>query len=171
MWDILIAICVVFVICGPVWAISRYLQIDLPRFILPLLAGATLLSFNAYMRYTWSDRTVDGLPSEVVLLKEYRSASLFEPWTFLAPRVSHFIAADTTQTRLNEKMPDIIMGATVMMQEHQPTINMTVLVNCADSLISLIPTKQMPEGQGPLDTADWSGAEQFPYLIDFYCNK
>jgi len=171
MWNIITAICIAFVVCAPVWALARYLQISLPKFLLPMLAGATLLTYNAYMRYTWSDRTVEGFPKEVVLLKEYRSSVIFEPWTYLFPRISHFIAADTTQTRTNPDMPDLIMGSAIMMQEHQSTINMTVLVNCGKSLVSLVPTTNIPEGKTLLDVAEWSGAEQFPYLVEFYCKE
>ncbi len=171
MWDIIIALCLVAVVCGPVWAISRYLRVDLPKFVLPMLAGISLLTFNAYMRYTWGDRTAAAFPPEVVVLKEYRFSSIFEPWTYLVPRVSHFIAADTTQTRTNEEHPEIIMGATVMMQEHQETLNMTVLVNCEKDIVAVLPTKQIAQGQNPLELAQWSGKNEFPYIANFYCKK
>lgn len=169
MWNIIIAISLVAVTCAPVWAIARYLRIRLPKFLLPMLAGVVLLSFNAYMRYTWGDRTAEAFPPEVVVLKEYRFSTLFEPWTYLYPRVSHFIAADTTQTRTNPNHPEIIMGSTVMMQEHQPTLEMTVLVNCQEKLVSVLPTKQIAKGQDPMDLARWTAAQEFPYMVDFYC--
>lgn len=171
MWNIIIAICLVFVVCGPVWAIARYLKVDLPKFLLPALAGIALLSFNAYMRYTWGDRTAEAFPPEVVVLKEYRHSNLFEPWTYLIPRVSHLIAADTTQTMTNPEHPEIIMGATVMMQEHQNTLNMTVLVNCGEELVSVLPTEQIEQGKSPLEVATWSRKSEFPYIVDFYCKK
>jgi hypothetical protein len=169
MWDIVIALCLVAAVCGPVWAIARYLRVDLPKFVLPMLAGISLLTFNAYMRYTWGDRVAAAFPPEVVVLHEYRFSSLFEPWTFLYPRVSHFIAADTTQTRTNADHPEIVMGATVMMQEHQETLNMTVLVNCMQKQVAVLPTRQIAEGQNPLDLAQWTAGKEFPYMIDFYC--
>ncbi|WP_135076538.1 hypothetical protein [Terasakiella sp. SH-1] len=169
MWDIIIAISLVFVVCGPIWAICRYLRVDLPKFILPMLAGVTLLGFNAYMRYTWGDRTAEAFPPEVVVLKEYRHSNLFEPWTFLWPRVSHLIAADTTQTRTNANYPDVIMGSTVMMQEHQDTTEMSVLVNCKEGLVAVLPTNMVAQGQNPIETAQWTARSEFPFIADFYC--
>lgn len=169
MWTILIAICLVFVVCAPIWAIAKYLRISLPKFLLPMVAGITLLSFNAYMRYTWGDRTIEAFPQEVVVLKEYRSSTLFEPWTFLVPRVSHLIAADATQTRVNPAHPDIIMGATVMVQEHQKTLNMTVMVNCYAGEVAVLPTDQITAGQNPLDVAQWTNQAEFPFITEYYC--
>ena len=169
MWTVIIAICLVFLVCAPVWAIARYLRVDLPKFLLPVLAGVSLLAFNAYMRYTWGDRTAESFPPEVVVLKEYRHSNLFEPWTYLIPRVSHLIAADTTQTRVNPEHPEIKLGATVMVQEHQPTLNMTVLVNCEQNLISVLPTKEIAEGQNPMDLAQWMEKSELPEAVDFYC--
>lgn len=171
MWTILIAICLVAAVCGPVWAIFRTLKVELPKFVLPLLAGITLLSYNAYMRYTWSDRTAEAFPPEVVVLKEYRHSNVFEPWTFLYPRVSHFIAADKTQTRTNEKHPDVVMGSTVMMQEHQDTTTMTVLVNCKENQVAVLQRNQVAQGQDPVESAQWVGGQEFPFMIDFYCQK
>jgi len=171
MWDIIIAVCLVFAVCAPVWAIARYLRVDLPKFVLPMIAGISLLSFNAYMRYSWSDRTVEALPGEVTVLKEYRFSNIMEPWTYLVPRVSHFIAADSTQTRTNEEHPEIIMGATVMLQEHQPTLNMTVMVNCKEEMVSVVPTKQIAQGQNPMEVAQWASKQEFPYMVDFYCQQ
>ncbi|SCA56916.1 hypothetical protein MTBPR1_30286 [Candidatus Terasakiella magnetica] len=169
MWDIIIAICLVAVVCLPVWAICRYLRVDLPKFVLPMLAGISLLSFNAYMRYTWGDRTAEAFPPEVVVLKEYRHSNLFEPWTFLWPRVSHLIAADTTQTRTNPAYPDIIMGSTVMMQEHQDTTQMSVLVNCKKGQVAVLPTKAIAQGVNPIETAAWADRSDFPFIAGFYC--
>jgi len=169
MWTIIIAISLVFVVCAPIWAIARFLKVSLPKFLLPMIAGITLLSYNAYMRYTWGDRTAETFPQEVVVLKEYRHSNLFEPWTFLYPRVSHLIAADTTQTRTNPEFPDVIMGATVMMQEHQATTNMTVLVNCSQKQVAVLPTTQIAEGQNPLELAQWTPESEFPFITEFYC--
>ncbi len=171
MWDIIIAICLVFVVCGPVWAIARYLKVELPKFLLPALAGVSLLSYNGYMRYTWGDRTMEAFPPEVVVLKEYRSSTLFEPWTYLFPRVSHLIAADTTQTRTNPDHPELILGSTVMLQEHQSTTEMSVLVDCAGGRVSVLPKEKIAQGQNPLDVAEWVDGKELPFIADFYCKK
>ena len=169
MWTIIISICLVFIVCAPVWALSKYLKINLPKFLLPMLAGISLLSFQAYLRYTWGDRTIDALPEEIVLLKEYRHSNVFEPWTYLVPRVSHMIAADTRQTRHNDLHPEIILGETVMIQEHQPTLNMTVMEDCGKELVSVVPTTKIVNGKNPLDLAQWTRKEEFRFLVNFYC--
>lgn len=169
MWDVIIAICLAFVVCAPVWAIARFLKVELPKFLLPMLGGIALLSYNAYMRYTWGDRTIEAFPKEVVVLQQYRHSNVFEPWTFLVPRVSHLIAADTTQTRTNPNYPDILIGATVMMQEHQETTQMTVMVNCKAEELAVLPTQQVAAGQNPLEQASWMKKEEMPFVVDFYC--
>lgn len=171
MMTVIIAVCLVFAVCAPIWAIARYLKVNLPKFFLPMLAGITLLSYNGYMRYTWGDRTAEAFPPEVVVLKEYRSSTIFEPWTYMVPRVSHLIAADTTKTLTNPAYPDIIMGSVVMMQEHQDTIELRVMVNCAEDLVSLVPVAEIAKGSDPVETARWSGKEEFPFIIDFYCKS
>ncbi|NVJ93623.1 MAG: hypothetical protein HWE34_18300 [Methylocystaceae bacterium] len=172
MWTTLTAICLVAVVCGPVWGIARYLRVSLPKYVMPLLAGLTLLSYNVYMgymRYTWADRLIDAFPKEVVLLKEYRTSSMIEPWTYLVAPVTHFIAADTSKTRVNKEFPDIIMGSTVMVQEHQDTMQMTVLVNCQKQQVAVMPTNRIAEGANPLDMAQWTSGEEFSFMTQFYC--
>ncbi len=47
MWDILAAVSLCAIICGPIWATARYLRVELPKFLLPTIAGLSLLGYNA----------------------------------------------------------------------------------------------------------------------------
>lgn len=171
MWTILIAICLVAVVCGPIWAIARYLRVQLPKFLLPMVAGITLFSFNIYMSYSWFDRTAASYGDNIVVLKEYRSSSIFAPWTTVVPRVSHFLAINAKQEPKQVSDSGIIQGAVVMIQEHVDPLNMTVLVDCNKELVSMLPTKQIPEGTNLLDVAQWTGKKELPYLVDYYCTQ
>lgn len=171
MWTILIAICLVAVVCGPIWAIARYLRVQLPKFLLPMVAGITLFSFNIYMSYSWFDRTAASYGDDIVVLKEYRSSSIFAPWTTVVPRVSHFLAINAKQEPKQVGDSGIIQGAVVMIQEYVDPLNMTVLVDCQKDLISLLPTGQVSADQNLLEIAQWTGHKEFPYLTQYYCTK
>jgi hypothetical protein len=169
MWKILTVLSLVFLVCGPVWGIARYLKVPLPKFLLPGLAGITMLSFQIYSSYTGMNETVSKLPEDVVVLKEFHRSSILEPWTFLVPPVSHFIAADEAQTRINPDRPEIKMGEVLMVQEHQDAMSMSVLVDCDRELASVVPTSKIAEGVNPLDVAAWTEKKEFPYIISHYC--
>jgi len=169
MWTVLTAICLAALICGPIWAIARYLRVPLPKFVLPMLAGVTLFSYNIYMSYSWIDRTVASYEPEVIVLKEYRSKSFFAPWTILVPRVSHFIAANTKKEAQLIEGTNVIEGALVAMQEHLDPQNMSVLVKCDENLVSVMPMAQAAQAASPLDVAQWTAGKEFPYIVDYYC--
>jgi len=171
MWTILIAICLVFVVCGPIWATARYLRVELPKFLLPMIAGITLFSYNIYMSYSWFDRTVAGYGDEIVVQKEYRSTSMFAPWTLMYPRVSHFLAVNAKKAPEEIGETGIIKGAVVMIQEYTDPVNMTVLADCQKDMISMLPTQQISEDQNLLEIAQWTSKNEFPYLMDYYCAR
>ncbi len=171
MWTILTVVCLAALVCGPIWAIARYLRVPLPKFVLPMLAGLTMFSYNIYMSYSWIDRMVASYTPEVVVLKEYRSKSFFAPWTILVPRVSHFIAANTKKEPQLIEGTNVIEGALVAMQEHIDPENMSVLVNCDEGKVSIMPMEKVLAAESPLDVAQWINGAEFPYVMDYYCKS
>ncbi len=171
MWTILTVVCLAALVCGPIWAIARYLRVELPKFLLPMLAGLTIFSYNIYMSYSWIDRTVSSYGPNVVVLKEYRSKSFFAPWTLVVPRVSHFIAANIKMEPQLIEGTNIIEGALVAMQEHIDPKNMAVLIKCLENQVSIMPIEKVAQVKSELDLALWTNGSEFPYVIDFYCQK
>ncbi|NVK18942.1 MAG: hypothetical protein HWE30_09620 [Methylocystaceae bacterium] len=171
MWTILIAVCLVFVVCGPIWAIARYLRVQLPKFLLPMIAGITLFSFNIYMSYSWFDRMVASYDDDIIVQQEYRTSSIFAPWTFLVPRVSHFVAINAKKEPYQIPETDVVEGALVMIQEYADPMNLTVYADCANEQVGMLPTNQVPTDKNPLDVVQWTAKKEFPYLIEYYCSK
>ncbi|MDV7339234.1 hypothetical protein RYZ26_06495 [Terasakiella sp. A23] len=169
MWTVLTAICLAALVCGPVWAIARFLRVPLPKFVLPMLAGITLFSYNIYMSYSWIDRMIDSYDTEIVVLKEYRSKSFFMPWTIIVPRVSHFIAANTKQEPEQIAGTNILHAPLVAMQEHVDPLNLSAFIKCEEKLVSVQPLEQVAKAENPLDVAQWTPGSEFPYVMDYFC--
>lgn len=103
-----------------------------PKWVVPVAAGAGMLGYSIWSEYTWRDRTVAALPDGVVVMEEIESRALWRPWTYAAPQVLRFSAVDAAAARRNPSAPGLVMANVILMQRFAPTIVAPVLVDCAE---------------------------------------
>lgn len=66
----------------------------LPRWLVPVAAGAALIGAAITLEYAWYGRTAGALPDSVEVALAHEARAPWRPWTYLAPYRDRFIAVD-----------------------------------------------------------------------------
>lgn len=99
-----------------------------PRWIMPALIGAAMLSFTVWNEYSWFGRVRDQLPPSVVVLETGTGGKAWRPWAFVVPMVNRFAALDMAGLR---DAPDGVRQGTVLFVERwRPTSYVTLDFDC-----------------------------------------
>ncbi len=157
--EIIVAVCVAFAAAGLAILAARIARRRLPTLgILGIAAGAVIVSLT-WLRYGWAERVRAALPPEVRIVRELRSQSVFEPWTFIAPRVSGLVAIDDSRTMRHPSQPGVLIVSLIHAERHAETLSLRVLVDCPRSRYALL--EGPPEiGNALPEHASWqTGAE------------
>ena len=115
---------------GFIWLVYRTLARKPPRFLIPLAAGAAMITYNIWSEYTWYERTLAGLPAHIQVVRAIPYESAWQPWTLVFPRVDRLIAIDGSQTRRNENLPDFVLTELVLAKRHDPTVTVLQMYDC-----------------------------------------
>lgn len=117
----------------------------LPRIMLPLAIGASMLGFAVWNEYTWSDRVHAQLPDRVVVLDQGVARQAWRPWTLVFPVTARFTALD--RATLVQGADQMRRGQILFVERWQPTRAVMLEVDCRDGRQRMI---------GPSGTpADW----------------
>ncbi len=102
----------------------------LPKSAMPICAGLAMLGFAVWSEYTWFPRTQAGLPEGVEVAQPINKASLYRPWTYLAPFVTRFVAVDRLSVRTNEAVAGTRMVDLILMGRWAPVQKVRVMFDC-----------------------------------------
>lgn len=105
IYELIATIAAGFVGAGVALATRAVIR-TLPRFVVPVCAGAAMLMVAIALEYSWFDRTKDNLPEgvEVALTRENRAP--WRPWTYIYAYVDGFVAVDQASARTHGGAPD-----------------------------------------------------------------
>lgn len=73
----------------------------LPKGIIPICAGLTMIAATIGQEYGWYENVLDTLPADTVVIFERQQQAWYQPWTFVQPWVRGFIGyspSDTVET-------------------------------------------------------------------------
>jgi len=115
---------------GLVYLVFKTVQRKPPRFLVPMAAGVSMILLNAYLEYSWFDRSKDALGDKVVILQEVRDRSILRPWSFLYASVNRFKAMDGRMVHRNPADKSLVMTSVLLRQRYFDPVSITVVVNC-----------------------------------------
>jgi hypothetical protein len=126
----------------------------LPRWAMPVAAGAAMLGYAVWSEYSWYERTRASLPEgfEVAAVNEVRA--MWRPWTYAAPIVDRFAALDTAAVRRNEAVPDQRLTEMYFFGRWSPRRSVAVVVDCAGGRVAPLPTAEL-DASGAVSAAAW----------------
>lgn len=156
---------------GAVMLIFRILRRPSPRWLLPAVAGASMLGFHLWNEYSWFDRTATALPDHVVVAQQYDYRSVLQPWTLLVPRINRFAALDRSSIRRHDKAPDYVMADVILVTRLQPTAKVTQIYDCDGVRRTDVHGSSAVDEQGvPLD-AVWTASNTDDSLFKLVCGS
>jgi len=104
----------------------------LPRWFLPVAAGAAMLGYTVWSEYTWGQRTRAALPDGVEVLMTVEESRIWKPWTYLAPQTTRIMALDRRGVQSKPEAPGIVLADLYLFQRWTPPAKRPQLVDCAE---------------------------------------
>lgn len=80
----------------------------LPKWIIPVFAGAGMLGYLISGEYTWFALKQSQLPEEAIIVDTETDGIFWRPWTFVVPYVTAFSTVDTKSIRRIEEGSPVV---------------------------------------------------------------
>ncbi|TNF60251.1 MAG: hypothetical protein EP307_08960 [Rhodobacteraceae bacterium] len=146
----------------------RWVGDRLPKWLVPVAAGAGMLLATISSEYGWYGRTLEiartDLP-QMVVATTLESRAPWRPWTYVVPYVERFVAVDGASLRTNPVIPGQRMVDLYSFGRWVPVSKVTVILDCEDSRRALLDADASFDAEGKVLGIDWIDvAEDDPVL-------
>lgn len=115
---------------GVMMLISRMAGGRIPKWMVPVTAGAAMLGTTISSEYSWFSRTSGALPDGVEVVQTVENTAFYRPWTYLAPYTHRFIALDTVNVRANTEDAALFMADVYFFRRWGTVQSVELMVNC-----------------------------------------
>lgn len=146
----------------------------LPKGIIPVAAGVTMITATAGTEYSWYPNVVRTMPEDLVILSERRQQAWYQPWTFIQPWVRGFVSyspADTVETAENSGFYVV----QIRLQERwQPQMILPNVIDCdANSRAVVMPETEFDETGRPSNAVwrDVDGDDPILSVLSVVCGR
>ena len=133
---------------GVAMALVRLSKGRLPRWLVPIGAGAAMLATTISSEYSWYANTRDALPEDFVVVSTGQNRALYRPWTFASAFTDRFVALDRAAMRTNAENPALRRVDLYLYGRWAPVQAVEVMVDCAGG-------RRADPGEGALDAPTW----------------
>lgn len=115
---------------GVMMLITRIAGGRIPKWMVPVAAGAAMLGTTISSEYSWYERTSSALPEGLKVVETAESTAIYRPWTYFAPYTDRFIALDTGNVRSNTENANLFMADLYFFRRWSPVQSVELMVNC-----------------------------------------
>lgn len=105
----------------------------LPKWAMPVAAGAAMIGLAVTNEYTWGGRTADGLPDGVVVIDDIKTSKWYKPWTYVWPQTVRLTALDTLAVQSRADIPDVKLVDLYLLARWQPPAKIPQLLHCTEA--------------------------------------
>lgn len=116
---------------GVMMLITRLTGNRLPKWIIPVAAGAAMLATTISSEYSWYARTSGNMPEALNVVQTVESTAVYRPWTYLVPYIDRFVAVDQDNIRPNADQPDLFLADLYFFGRWSTVQAVEIMVNCA----------------------------------------
>lgn len=138
----------------------------LPKWVIPVAAGATMIAYTIWSEYTWAARTIADLPDGVEVVMEVGESRAWKPWTYVVPQVTRLSALDTATIRTRPDAEGTRLVELYLFARWQAPTRMPQLVHCENGARADVTDSALADPA----TADWIRLEQGDPLLERACN-
>ena len=115
---------------GVMLALAKLTGGRLPRWLIPLGAGAAMIAATVASEYSWFPRTRDSLPGGLVIAQTVEETAFYRPWTYVVPYTSRFVAVDAEATRINTENDALRLADLYFYGRWAPIRAVQMMVDC-----------------------------------------
>ena len=141
----------------------------LPKWIMPVAAGAGMIGMTISNEYTWFDRTAERLPEGVEVSSTVVEQSWIRPWTQAVPYTKRFVAVDVATLRKNENIPAQRLADLYFFGRWSPVSQAPMLFDCKKSQSALLIDGAEFGVDGTVTNADWQSMETEDPILTMVC--
>jgi hypothetical protein len=102
----------------------------LPKGIVPICAGLTMIAATVAMEYQWADGMRSTMPQDLVIVSTREQQAWYQPWTYIQPWVRGFISYSPAETVETAEGSGIFAVQLRIQERWQPQIIRPVVVDC-----------------------------------------
>ena len=141
----------------------------LPKWVMPVAAGAGMIGMTISNEYTWFARTAERLPEGVAIATTVQEQSWLRPWTQIWPYTKRFAAVDTATARTNANLPDQRMADIYFFGRWSPVNQAPMLFDCASGRSALLIDGAEFADDGSVADADWQKMPEADPILKLVC--
>lgn len=154
---------------GLLMLINKGIGGKLPRWLIPVAAGAAMIIATISNEYSWYSRTANALPSEVKIAQTVENKALYRPWTYVRPYVERFMAVDSTSIRQHANQPDIHLVDLLFFGRWSAVQVLPVLVDCVNLRQAPLDDSTQFDSNGAVVDAKWSALAKDHGVVSIVC--
>lgn len=166
--DVVIAACAALGAVGLLFLGFRLARRKPPRWMIPVTAALGVLGVTLGLRYQWAARTVELLPSEMVVVERLTWSSALEPWSLVWPVVHRLVVADRGSLRRHPDHAGLVMIDVVLLRRDADTLVARHLVDCGARRDAVVASDAAFGPDGLPEGLAWS-SDAPPALYDAAC--
>lgn len=115
---------------GVVLVLNMVTKGRLPRWVMPVAAGAAMIGVAIANEVSWGSRTIAALPEGVVVVEEIRETAWYRPWSYIVPPTVRIVALDTRSIRVNPGASEVVLVDLYLFARWRPSARIPQLVDC-----------------------------------------
>jgi hypothetical protein len=154
---------------GVVMLVNKLTGGYLPRWVMPIAAGAGMIAATISSEYGWYDRNTKDLPEGFEVIQTVENQSFYRPWTYLKPDTERFVAVDHPSLKTNPDLPDQRMVDLYFFGRWAPVNKIPVLVDCAGLRRATLADGMEFDADGQVSNADWVSVERDDPILNSVC--
>ncbi|PIE10096.1 MAG: hypothetical protein CSA70_12065 [Rhodobacterales bacterium] len=140
---------------GLVMLFNRVTGGRLPRWFMPVAAGAAMLAATVSSEYGWYGRTTSMLPEGVEVIETVENQKWYRPWTLAFPFVERFNALDRASLRTHPDQPGKTLADLYYYGRWAPLNRRSILTDCAAGRLAVIGDGVTIAEDGTITGLEW----------------
>lgn len=142
----------------------------LPKGIVPICAGLTMIVATIGQEYGWQDGVRSTMPDDLVIISEREQQAWYQPWTFIQPWVRGFISYSPSESVETAEGSGIYAVQLRIQERWQPQTIMPILVDCgADRWTDVTPDTSLTDTGEPEGTP-WRETGREDPIVSTVCS-
>jgi hypothetical protein len=138
-----------------VFALRSWKPHLVPKWALPVVAGAAMIIATISSEYGWYGRMAAQLPETFVVAQTVEEQAPWRPWTYISPYVSRFVAVDTGTAKTHPQVPGQRMVDLHFFGRWTPYRRVAVLWDCAGGRTAALGEGVEFGADGQVAGVDW----------------
>lgn len=156
---------------GVILLLNKVLGGRLPRWLMPVAAGAAMLFATISSEYSWYPRTQASLPEGLEIVETVDGKAFYRPWTYLWPFTERFVAVDVATVRSHSDQPGKRLGDIYLFGRWSPVHKIPVLADCQEMRRAALTDAISFNADGTVSGAEWNSVDGGDVIVAAMCQS